>query len=247
VIILDSFQEARTSPELRSAFAHALAEVPDGITVIAISRTDPPHEFARLGASRKVARIDPSALACTAEEAEAILAGQELDEQAVARITRQSNGWVAALVLLRDHMSRAGATLDESIGEGKDAIFQYFAGEIFARARPENQRVLMLTAVSPSFTPAEAVALTGTESAAELLDYLYRRHLFTDRRRGTPTTYHYHILFREFLLEEAKKRLWPPSGAWSLRTRPSFSVRAERQAMRLPCIVTQATPSRCAG
>jgi predicted RNase H-like HicB family nuclease len=103
-----------------------------------------------------------------------MLAGQDLDEQAVARITRQSNGWVAALVLLREHMSRAGATLDESIGEGKDAIFQYFAGEIFNRARPENQRVLMLTAVSPSFTPAEAVALTGSEIAAELLDYLYR-------------------------------------------------------------------------
>lgn len=207
VIVLDSFQEARTTPELRSAFAHALEEVPDGITVIAISRSDPPHEFARLGASRRVARIEPSALACTPDEAEAMLAGQDLDEQAVARITRQSNGWVAALVLLREHMSRAGATLDESIGEGKDAIFQYFAGEIFNRARPENQRVLMLTAVSPSFTPAEAVALTGSEDAAELLDYLYHRHLFTDRRRGTPTTYHYHVLFREFLLEEAKKRL----------------------------------------
>ena len=207
VIVLDSFQEARTTPELRGAFAHALEEVPDGITVIAISRNEPPHEFARLGASRRVARIEPSALACTADEAEAMLAGQQLDEQAVARITRHSNGWVAALVLLREHMSRAGATLDESIGEGKDAIFQYFAGEIFNRARPENQRVLMLTAVSPSFTPAEAVALTGSEDAAELLDYLYRRHLFIDRRKGTPTTYHYHVLFREFLLEEAKKRL----------------------------------------
>ena len=207
VIVLDSFQDARTTPELRGAFAHALEEVPDGITVIAISRSDPPHEFARLGASRRVARIEPSALACTPEEAEAMLAGQELDEQAVARITRHSNGWVAALVLLREHMSRADATLDESIGEGKDAIFQYFAGEIFNRARPENQRVLMLTAVSPSFTPEEAVALTGSENADELLDYLYRRHLFIDRRKGTPTTYHYHVLFREFLLEEARKRL----------------------------------------
>ena len=207
VIVLDSFQEAKTGRELRGAFAHALEEVPDGITVIAISRSEAPQEFARLGASRRVARIEPSALACTPDEAEAMLAGNELDEQAVARITKQSNGWVAALVLLREHMSRAGATLDESIGEGKDAIFQYFAGEIFSRARPSNQRVLMLTAIAPSFTPAEAVALTGDEDAAQLLDYLYRRHLFTDRRRGTPTTYHYHVLFREFLLEEAKKRL----------------------------------------
>ncbi len=110
-------------------------------------------------------------------------------------------------MLLREHLSRAGATLDESIGEGKDAIFQYFAGEIFNRAQPANQRVLMLTAFPPSFTQAEAITLAGEDDTPRLLDYLYRRHLFIDRRRGTPTTYHYHGLFREFLLEEAKRRL----------------------------------------
>ena len=67
--------------------------------------------------------------------------------------------------------------------------------------------MLMLTAIPPSITPAEAVALTGSDEAPRLLDYLYRRHLFTDRRRGNETTYHYHALFREFLLEEARKRL----------------------------------------
>ena len=207
VIALDSFQEARTGNELRAAFAHALEEVPDGITVIAISRGDPPPEFARLVASRRIARIEPSALACTPDEAEAILGSNPLDAQTLQRITRQSDGWVAALVLLREHLSRDGATLDESIGEGKDAIFQYFAGEIFNRALPENQRILMLTAIPPSFTQAEAIALGGEEQTPRLLDYLYRRHLFIDRRRGTPTTYHYHGLFREFLLEEAKRRL----------------------------------------
>ena len=207
VIALDSFQEARTGNELRAAFAHALEEVPDGITVIAISRGDPPPEFARLVASRRIARIEPSALACTSDEAEAILGSNPLDGETLQRITRQSDGWVAALVLLREHLSRDGATLDESIGEGKDAVFQYFAGEIFNRALPENQRILMLTAIPPSFTQAEAIALGGEEQTPRLLDYLYRRHLFIDRRRGTPTTYHYHGLFREFLLEEAKRRL----------------------------------------
>lgn len=207
VIALDNFQEARTGTEVRSAFAQALEEVPEGITVIAISRSDPPPEFARLVAGRQIARIEPAALACTPDEADAILGGDRVDARTAQRIARQSDGWVAALVLMREHLSRAGATLDESIGEGKDAIFQYFAGEIFNRALPANQRVLMLTAIPPSFTQAEAVALTGNEDMPRLLDYLYRRHLFTDRRRGTPTTYHYHGLFREFLLEEAKQRL----------------------------------------
>ena len=109
VIALDSFHEARTGNELRAAFAHALEEVPDGITVIAISRGDPPPEFARLVASRRIARIEPAALACTPDEAEAILGSDPLDGQTLQRITRQSDGWVAALVLLREHLSRDGA------------------------------------------------------------------------------------------------------------------------------------------
>ena len=104
-------------------------------------------------------------------------------------------------------MSRPGASLDESLGESKDAIFQYFAGEIFNGARAENQRILMLTAIPPSITQAEAVELSGSEEAPRLLEYLYRRHLFIDRRRGAQTSYQHHALFREFLLSEGRRRL----------------------------------------
>ena len=153
-IVLDNFQEARPTPEHRAAMAQGLEEIPDGVTVFVVSRTDPPPEFARLAASRRIGRIDEAALRCTPGEADAILGGQTLDERVVRRILRQTDGWVAALILLREHLSHHGASLDESLGEGKDAIFQYFAGEIFNRARPENQRMLMLTAIAPSVTPS---------------------------------------------------------------------------------------------
>ena len=43
-----------------------------------------------------------------------------------------------------------------------------------------------------------------------MLDYLYRRHLFTDRRRiGAEPVYQFHALFREFLLAEGRRRLPP--------------------------------------
>ena len=64
-----------------------------------------------------------------------------------------------------------------------------------------------MTAILPSITEAEAIALTGNEDVPRLLEYLYRRHLFVDRRRGEPTIYHYHALFREFLLEQGRRRL----------------------------------------
>jgi ATP/maltotriose-dependent transcriptional regulator MalT/DNA-binding SARP family transcriptional activator len=230
VLVLDNFHEARTTPEQRAALAQGLEEIPEGFTLIAVSRTDPPPEFARLVANRRIARIDESDLRCTPEEADAIIASQSgvrpLDPQAVQRIRQQSDGWVAALVLLREHLSRRGATLDESLGEGRDAIFQYFAGEIFQRAKPGNQRLLMLTAVPPSITQAEAVALTGDQEAARLLDYLFRRHLFVDRRRGAQTTYHYHALFREFLREELRGRL--PPAEWRAAGTRAAGLLAER-------------------
>ncbi len=228
VIVLDGFHEARTGPEHRAAFTQAFDEIPEGVTVLVLSRADPPVEFARLAASRRMARIDPAALRCTPDEAEAMLGSLRLDPPELQRITRQSDGWVAALVLLREHLHRAGVAPDESIGEGKDAIFQYFAGEIFSGAQPANQRVLMLTAIAPSFTQAEAVELSGNEEAPRLLEYLYRRHLFIDRRRGTPTTYRYHVLFREFLLEEGKVRLSSEErGRASKRAAELLSARGE--------------------
>ncbi len=46
--------------------------------------------------------------------------------------------------------------------------------------------------------------------APRVLDYLYRQHLFTDRRRsGSEPVYQFHALFREFLLDEGRKRLTP--------------------------------------
>jgi len=89
----------------------------------------------------------------------------------------------------------------------------------FSGATPENQLMLMLTAIAPSITPQEAVAITGNEQAPRLLEYLCRRHLFTDRRLGEETSYHYHALFREFLLAQFRKR-------FTVEERRAASVRA---------------------
>jgi len=206
-VVFDNFQEMRVAHAGRVAFAQGLEEIPEGVTVVILSRTDPPPEFARLGAAGRIARIDEAALRCTNEEAEAILGGHGVDRDVLARIQARSEGWVAALALLREYQRRRGAAPDDALGGGKEAIFQYFAGEIFNGAPPGNQRILMLTALLPSITAQDAVALCGDADAPRLLEYLYRRRLFTDRRHGSETTYHYHALFREFLREACVRRL----------------------------------------
>ena len=120
-------------PERRTAFAQALDEGArdHGRDLAPILRPS-----SRGLASGRIARIDEAELRCTEDEAQAILGSERVAPEQLSRIQRESDGWVAALVLLREHFRRRGATLDESLGEGKDAIFQYFAGEIFNGARP---------------------------------------------------------------------------------------------------------------
>ena len=90
----------------------------------------------------------------------------------------------AGIVLMREHLARSEAMAPDSLlPEGKEAVFQYFTGEIFGRARSDNQRVLMLAALLPSVSPADAEILSGNAEAPLVLDYVYRRHLFTERRR----------------------------------------------------------------
>ena len=119
---------------------------------------------------------------------------------------------------MREHLARAEDAPPEAVlPEGKEAVFAYFTGEIFGRAREENQRVLMLAALLPSVSPADAEAISGNPEAPLVLDYVYRRHLFTDRRRiGDQPVYQFHALFREFLLAEGRRRLKPEERAAAL-------------------------------
>lgn len=209
VLVLDNFQEVRGGVEQRAALALGLDEMPEGRTLVVISRSEPPPEFARLAAGQRIARIDAAALRCSDAEAEAILAAGGASAAQIERIRPVADGWLAALVLWREHL-RDGAhdgPDDEALAAGREAVFGYFAGEILARLPAEQRLQLMRCAHAPSLTGADAQALAGDERAAGLLESLYRRRLFVERRPGPPPVYQWHALFREFLLGQAQRRL----------------------------------------
>jgi DNA-binding SARP family transcriptional activator len=119
-----------------------------------------------------------------------------------------TDGWAAGVVLLARTVS-AGAQAGHTDDAAQDALFQYFASEVFRKAPPDARDVLLRTAYLPAFTAQMALALTGRATAGSTLKALAREHYFTTRHDGPEAVYQYHSLFRQFLLSEAERRLTP--------------------------------------
>jgi LuxR family transcriptional regulator, maltose regulon positive regulatory protein len=207
LLTIDNFQDAE-GPAFETMIREAFAQVPDGVTVLVLSLSDPPAALARLVANRLIGIIGADELRFTRTESDRVVSSRlSIGEDALAALHERSAGWAAGLVLMTEHMRRAGPSEAASLAESQEAVFDYFAGEILSRAAPDDQRALMLTASLPRVTSALMEAMSGHSGASRLLADLYQRHLFIDRRPGAPPVYQYHGLFRAFLRARARERL----------------------------------------
>jgi DNA-binding SARP family transcriptional activator len=218
-LVLDNYHEVAPDSQFHQVVAEALLEIPDGIIAMIISRTEPPSPLARLIASDRLTVMDGESLRLTVEETRSItLLRHPIDEVTVAELHRRSNGWAAGLTLMLERLKRNGVGPGSVEAETREAAFNYFAGEIFDKAEPEDQQILISTALLPRVTVPMAEKISLQPGAGKLLEYLYRRHLFTDRRLGAEPSYHYHDLFRAFLLAKAKE-VYTAVGLAQLRVR----------------------------
>ncbi|MBI5043846.1 MAG: hypothetical protein HZC10_08500, partial [Nitrospirae bacterium] len=93
------------------------------------------------------------------------------------------------------------------MAEIPDAVFNYFAGEIFNKADKDTQGFLFKTAFLPKITVSMARELTGLLEADDILSELNLKNYFTVKHPLSEPAYEYHPLFREFLLAQAKQQL----------------------------------------
>ncbi len=208
-IVFDNY-EAAAGPIFDTLLKEAVAEAPDGIRLLVASQINPPITLARLVANRRIMAIDHSELRVSREESDRFaLARLSLDDESLASLYALADGWAAGLVLIVEYMRRSGGDLSAGGKRTREAVYDYFAGEVFARARAEDQRLLMLTAGLSKFTARVAAVVSGHRNAMGLLDDLHHRHLFVERRDGDESTYGYHSLFRAFLRARAEAIFTP--------------------------------------
>lgn len=210
MLVLDNYQEVPAESIFHDVIRQALSEIREGVTVVVISRNGPPPQCADLLANSIIARISWDELRFTLAEttdlANASLK-QGVDEETLQWLHAQSNGWGAGLTLLLEHFKRTGAVNHLIQSETMDTIFDYFGGQIFDRTSSDTRDFFLRTAFLPRITVKMAEEISGNADAGKVLEQLYRRHLFTDRRAAEELSYEYHALFRKFLLFRARQSL----------------------------------------
>jgi hypothetical protein len=208
-LVLDNFHEASKGVPFRAVWREAAAQIPEGFHLLILSRLEPPAEYARLQASGLLAGLDAQDLCLTLEETRMIAALRaRLPETAVSALHERSRGWAAGLTLLLEHARKTGTPADASEQASPQALFDYFATEIFAGAAEEIRNLWLRTAYLPRFTARTACVLSGCENADQLLDAIYRQGYFIDRRSAAATVYQYHALFQAFLRHQVE-RVYP--------------------------------------
>jgi len=209
-LVLDNYQEAPADSPFHRLVEQAAEEIPHGVNVICVSRTEPPPALARVVASNQLALIGWPELKLTFEETRQIVEGlQSMDAATLETLHRRADGWAAGVTLMAERVRRNGMLPEAFDPETREAVFNYFATVIFERLPPEDERVLLTAAIPPSVTAGIAAQLSTAAEAGRLLEQLYRQHLFTYRRAAIPHVYEFHPLFREFLLTRACARLAP--------------------------------------
>jgi ATP/maltotriose-dependent transcriptional regulator MalT/DNA-binding SARP family transcriptional activator len=203
IVVFDNFQEA-SDAGLAPILRDACTEVPQGTRIVVISRAEPAAAFAELGARQALTVIAWNDLRLTLEETRAMSRLKDVGEDWLVRaLHEQSDGWAAGVTLMLERLKRVGAGSGTLLTDTRESVFNYFASLIFDQASEATRQTLLGLAFVPQITPALAHALSGNADAGKLLDQLYRRHLFTDRRAGAEPVYQFHALFQDFLRARA--------------------------------------------
>ncbi|MEO8163915.1 MAG: BTAD domain-containing putative transcriptional regulator, partial [Betaproteobacteria bacterium] len=210
-LVLDNYQEVRENQLFHELVSDAVAEVPRGMTIIAISRADLPDAFARLRINQAVAVVEWDDLKLSSDDALAIgRQYQNIDQSRLIGIYEQSAGWVAGLVLMLERARPGDPRVSNASTEPLRDVFNYFAAQIVDQLEAGARRQLMQLSYLPRMTALMAVAITGSPSVVEMLEDLHRRHLFVNCRSAQEPVYEFHSLFQAFLQHRARRALSPP-------------------------------------
>lgn len=220
VIVLDDFHLIEHAPQITSFFDALLGGLPEQAHLIISSRTLPPIRVVSLAARQQVAGLNEERLRFTTDEVKALVAAQSrlvLAGAEAEKLASVSEGWITGILLSAELISQGVMSGLLPTRSGDTPVYDFLADEVLEKAPEPLRRFLMESAVLPDMDPAACDAVLGRSDSDRMLREVESRHLFVSAVGDEFRSYHYHHLFRQFLL--SRLRAQAPERLGELQTR----------------------------
>jgi LuxR family maltose regulon positive regulatory protein len=170
------------------------------------TRADPPLSLARLRARGMLAELRAADLRFRDDEVGELITRDVpgLSGESLSMLNEKTEGWVAALQILRSSLSGLDAQNVEETIAGLNGshrfVFDYLTQEVFHRLPESRQTFLLKSAILSQMDAPACSAVTDSPDAQAILDELEGQNLFLASLDPQRHWFRYHILFKEFLL-----------------------------------------------
>lgn len=231
LIILDDYHKA-VSAGMGLALNRLLEQLPSTSTMIVAARGDMNLETGQileLLISERASGLSEEELRFTGEELQRVVRkrfGRQIDLGTAEEIARSTDGNIAQILMAGHtqsiHTSQLIGHLRQRLGDDRQVIYRYLAGEVFDKQPPELQYFLLATSVLTEMTAEFCDELLQGQNAQAQLEELVRRDLFIGQ---VGESFKYHDLFADFL----RSKLAEQSGLYhqiSLRAAHLLAARA---------------------
>ena len=204
LLILEDYHRVASEAGLHEAIAEAIGSLSASIRLVVLSREAPPPAFARAQSHQKIGVIGTGDLAITEDEAPGLagaVTGKPITDDVILNACRRAGGWAAGFVVLLGQS-------DSSIvaPESKNVLFHYFEYEVLNSTTDELRHFLWQTALFKTFSAEMAQRLTAREHIPTILRELISGNYFLQASQSPEPVYHYHDLFRDYLLYYGRRK-----------------------------------------
>jgi LuxR family maltose regulon positive regulatory protein len=211
VIALDEYFHIEDSRS-HAALFRFIEQAPPNVSIAIASRVEPPFPLARLRASGDVLELRAADLRFSLDESQWLLnesLGLGLEPQSVRMLHDRTEGWPAGLYLanLGLRNARDRATFVRRFGASNRLVGDYLKEQILAALDEETLRFMLRTSLVDQICGPLADVLTGREDSGERLAKLEQANVFLQPLDDTREWYRYHLLLRELLQIELRRRL----------------------------------------
>lgn len=203
-LVLDDYHVIENQA-IHQIIAFLLEHLPRQLTVVVLTRTDPPLALARLRARNELLEMRAAHLRFSTAEIEDFLNQKmafNLPPEALTALDVRTEGWIAGLQLaaiaMQSLMGDKAAFIESFTGSHR-FILDYLIEEVLSQQPEAVRQFLLHSSVLQRLNGALCSAVTGAADGQGMLEHLERNNLFLIPLDQSRYWYRYHHLFADLL------------------------------------------------